>query len=88
MISRSLAILTGTLVLLAGHSVQAQDGVEERILKSIDSVLDRELPRVRREILHLVRTELRSLASGPERLSSRAALEKHVTETLDRKSVV
>ena len=70
MFSRSLVFLTGTLVLLAGASVGAQESTEERIFKAIDSAMDRELPRIRREIVQMVRTELRALSSAPKSLTS------------------
>ncbi len=85
MFARSLAILTGTLVLLGGASVRAQEATEERILKAVDSTLDRELPRMRKEILSLVREELRAISTTPETLSSRAALEKYINESLMKK---
>ena len=85
MFSRSLVFLTGALVLLAGASAGAQESTEERIFKAIDSAMDRELPRIRREIVQMVRTELRALSSSPKTLTSEAALEKYIKVPLLKK---
>ncbi len=85
MLSRTLVLLTGTVVLFAGASLHAQDSTEERIFKAIDSAMDRELPRIRREIVRMVREELRTLSTAPKELSSESAFQKYIRVPLLKK---